>query len=208
MKTILKISVLPMIILFLFVAGCAKPPTEELNAAKAAIDGAISAGADKFAAEDAKKLNDDLQAANKQIEAKEYKKAKEMLVKLKADAEALKAAIPEKKEKAKQNALSAQDEAKKAVDEAKALLEKAPKGKGTKADIEAMKADLKGLDDSLQEIKSLIDGENYTGAIEKANSIKEKAGAVSNQIKEALEKVGAKPKAEAPKAAAPAAPKK
>jgi DNA repair exonuclease SbcCD ATPase subunit len=201
MKTLLKISVVPIILMFLVITGCSKPPTEELNAAKAAIDAAVSAGADKFAQEDLKKLNDDLQAANKEIEAKEYKKAKEMLVKLKADAEALKAAIPEKKEKAKQNALTAEEEAKKAVEEAKSLLEKAPKGKGTKADIEAMKADLKGLEDSLAEIKSLIDGENYSGAIEKANSIKEKAGNVANQIKEALEKVGAK-KAEAPKSEA------
>ena len=203
MKTILKFSVLNLILVLVFVMGCSKPPTEELNSAKAGVEAVVKEGADKFAAEDAKKLNDDIAAANKAIEAKNYKQAKEMLVKVKADAEALKTALPQKKEQAKGNAVSAQEAAKAAVAEAKALLEKAPKGKGTKADIEAMKGDLKGLEESLQEIQGLIDGENYSGAIEKANAIKEKAGAVSGQINQALEKVGAKPKAEAPKAEAP-----
>jgi hypothetical protein len=62
-----------------------------------------------------------------------------------------------------------------------------------------MKADIKGLEESLPEVQSLIDAENYAVATEKANAIKEKAAAVSDQINQALEKVGAKPKAETTK---------
>ena len=169
-----------------------------MNDAKAAVDAVIAEGAEKYAQVDAQKLNDDLAAAMAEITTQEgkmmknYSKAKEALVKVKADADTLKAGLPAKKEEAKQSAITSQTDAKTAIDDAKALLAKAPKGKGSKADIEAMKADLKGLDESLPEVQKLIDTEDYSAAIEKANAIKEKAAGVSDQINQAMEKVGAK----------------
>ena len=198
MKGVLRYSIVGLVLVLIFVVGCSKPPTEELNAAKSAVD-AVAPEASKYVAEDAKKLNDDLQAAQNEINAKNYKQAKDILLKVKADAETLKTTLPEKKELAKSNVIAAQDAAKTAVTDAKALLAKAPKGKGSKADIEAMKADIKGLEESLPEVQSLIDAEDYAVATEKANVIKEKAAAVSDQINQALEKVGAKPKAETTK---------
>jgi hypothetical protein len=193
MKSVLRYSILGLVLVLIFVVGCSKPPTEELNAAKSAVD-AVAPEASKYAAEDVKKLNDDLQAAQNEISAKNYKQAKEILVKVKADAETLKTTLPQRKEQAKNNAIAAQDVAKTAVADAKALLAKAPKGKGSKADIEAMKADIKGLEELLPEVQRLIDTENYAVATEKANAFKEKAAAVSDQINQALEKVGTKPK--------------
>jgi len=198
MKSVLRYSMAGLVLVLIFVVGCSKPPTEELNAAKSAVD-AVAPEASKYVAEDVKKLNDDLQAAQNEINAKNYKQAKEILVKVKTDAETLKTALPQKKELAKNNAIAAQEAAKTAVTDAKALLAKAPKGKGSKADIEAMKADIKGLEESLPELQGLIDAEDYAVATEKANAIKEKAAAVSDQINQALEKVGAKPKAETTK---------
>jgi hypothetical protein len=193
MKSVLRYSIPGLVLVLIFVVGCSKPPTEELNAAKSAVD-AVAPEASKYAAEDVKKLNDDLQAAQNEISAKNYKNAKEILVKVKADAETLKTTLPQRKEQAKNNAIAAQDVAKTAVADAKALLAKAPKGKGSKADIEAMKADIKGLEELLPEVQRLIDTENYAVATEKANAFKEKAAAVSDQINQALEKVGTKPK--------------
>lgn len=198
MKSVLRYLILELVLVLIFVVGCSKPPTEELNAAKSAVD-AVAPETSKYAAEDAKKLNDDLQAAQNEINAKNYKQAKEILLKVKADAETLKTTLPQKKELAKNNAIAAQDAAKTTVTDAQALLAKAPKGKGSKADIEAMKADIKGLEESLPEVQSLIDAEDYAVATEKANAIKEKAAAVSDQINQALEKVGAKPEAETTK---------
>jgi hypothetical protein len=199
MKKALTLMAVSMVLVFLF-AGCAKPPTEEMNAAKAAIDAVVADGAMKFAAEDAKKLNDGMKAVQDEIKAqesktfKDYDKAKQILAKVKADAGALKAALPAKKEEAKKNATAAQDAAIAAVAEAKALLAKAPKGKGSQADIEALRADLKGIEDSLAEVKTAFDGEDYMVAIEKSNAIKDKAAAISDQVKKAMEKVGSKKK--------------
>ena len=191
-----KYLLLGLIAAALFV-GCGKQPTQDNEAAKAAVD-AAAADAEKYAPEDAKAIKDSLQAAMDEVKTqdgktfKNYGKAKDMLTKAKSDAEALKTAIPQKKEAAKNNAISAQDAAKTAAQDAKQLLAKAPKGKGSKADIEAMKADLKGVDESLAEVQKLIEGENYGEAINKANAAKEKAGSIAEQVKQAQEKAGKK----------------
>ncbi|MDH7512626.1 MAG: hypothetical protein QHH14_06750 [Clostridiales bacterium] len=197
MKKLVRFFILGFFAVSLF-TSCAKQPSQEMTDTRAAVEAAIKEGADVYAADEQKKLNDDLTAALDEIatqDKKFFKKfgtAKEMLAKVKADAEALKAAIPAKKEAAKNAALTAQQEARAALDEAKAFLEKAPKGKGTKADIEAFTADLKGLEDSFPEIQAAIDREDFFGASNTAAMIKEKAAGVSEQIKQAIEKVKGK----------------
>jgi methyl-accepting chemotaxis protein len=182
----------------LLLMGCGKQPTEDINAAKSAVDTVIAEGAEKYASEDAKLLNDELTAALDEIKIqdgkmmKNYGKAQEMLAKVKADAETLKSSLPMKKEEAKNNALVAQEAAKTAIEEARNLLSKAPKGKGSRADIEAMKADVKGLEDSLVDVQVAVNAEDYATATEKARSIQEKAAEVSSQVTQAMEKVGAK----------------
>jgi hypothetical protein len=194
MKNVAKFMVLGVFIMSLFVS-CAKQPAQEINDAKAAVEAATNAGADVYAPDELKKLNDELATATDEVNTqskkffKKYGPAKEMLAKVKADADALAASIPAKKEAAKNAAMTAQQEAQAALEEAKALLDKAPRGKGTRADIEAMKADLKGLEDSFPEIQAAIDREDYFGASNTAATIKEKAVAISDQVKAAMEKV-------------------
>ncbi len=194
MKHFTKFLVLGIFAMSLF-TSCAKQPTEQIEAVKAAIAAAQAEGADVYAPEELKKLNDSMQAAMDEIGTqskkffKKFGPAKEMLAAVVTEAEAVKAGIPAKKEAAKNAAVLAQTEAKAMLDEAKALLDKAPKGKGTKADIEAMKADLAGLDTSFAEIQTAIDGQDYFGASGKAATIKEKAMAISDQVKAAMEKI-------------------
>jgi hypothetical protein len=197
MKKFSKFLVLGIFMVSLF-SSCAKQPTQAVDAAKAAIEAATQEGASVYAADELKKLNDDLQAAMDEVSTqgkkffKKFGTAKEMLAKVQADADALKATIPAKIEAAKSAALQAQTEARAVLDEAKALLDKAPMGKGTKADIMAMKADLGGLETSYAEIQTAIDGADYFGASAKAATIKEKATVISDQVKAAIEKVTGK----------------
>ncbi len=188
------------LVLMLIVTGCAKQPTQEMGDAQKAIGDAKAAGSEKYLPEDTKKAGDSLSAALDEIKTQDskfallrnYGKAKEMLAQVKAEAERVQTDTAAKKEEAKKNALAGQGAAKAAIDEARGLLERAPKGKGTKADIEAMKGDVKGLEDSLPELQQMIGKEDYLMAIDKATAIKEKADGVSGQIKAALEKVKAK----------------
>ena len=179
------------------IVGCSSPPSQELDSATASIKGLAAAGAEKYAPEDLKKFNDQVAAANQEIKAQEgkwfksYDKAKEMLTKVKADAEAFKPTLAAKKEEAKKNATAAQEAAKAAVEQAKTLLAKAPVGKESRADIEAMKADVKGLEDGLAEVQNLVTSEDYRTAADKAKAISDKAASVSDQVKQAMEKVAA-----------------
>ncbi|HRD02420.1 MAG TPA: hypothetical protein PLP57_07240 [Candidatus Saccharicenans sp.] len=194
MKNLMKISVLGLLVVFLF-TSCAKQPTQQIDEAKAAIDAVVKAGGDIYAKDELKRLNDDYNAAMDEVNAqskklfKKFGKAKEMLAKIKTDADGVAQLIPARKEEAKNNAINALNEAKAAFDAAKALLDKAPKGKGTKADIEAMKSDLAGLEAQLAEVQASIDQEDYLGAYDKAASIKEKANAISEQVNAAIEKI-------------------
>ncbi|MGB6864049.1 MAG: hypothetical protein WBE11_00010 [Candidatus Aminicenantaceae bacterium] len=193
MKNMIRLSVMGILVVFLL-ASCSKPQ-QALDEAKAAVEAAKSEGADIYAAEELKALNDSLTAAMDEVETqskkffKSYGGSKDMLAKVKAEADALKASIPERKEKAKNEALAMMEETKAAVEEAKTYLENAPRGKGTKADIDAFTADLKGLEDSLTSVQESIDAEEYFGALDSAKTIKEKAISISDQIKQAIEKV-------------------
>jgi colicin import membrane protein len=203
-KNFMRYAISGIALVFLF-TGCSKAPTQEMNAAKTSVDALMTEGADKYAPEDAKKVNDEVTAAMDEVKAqdskllKNYSKAKEMLAKAQADADSLKSGLAAKKEEAKKNAASALEAAKSSVDNANALLAKAPKGKGSKADIEALKSDVKGLEDSLPDVQKSIDGEDYVAAAQQANTIKEKADSVSEQVNQALAKVKTA-SAKAPKA--------
>jgi hypothetical protein len=192
-KNWVKFFGLGVLVVFLL-ASCSKP-MKEMDAAKAAIEAAVSEGADVYAKPELEKLHADLTAALDTVDAKSkkffksYGDAKEMLAAVTTKAQELKATIPAKKEAAKNAAMAAMDEAKAAVEEAKMLLANAPKGKGTKADIEAFTSDLQGLETMMPEIQTKIDSEDFFGASESAMVIKEKAAGISEQIKLAMEKV-------------------
>ena len=180
-----------------FLAGCASKPQKEIDETTAAVNAIVQEGLGKYSPENEKKLKDALAAAMDEIKVQEGKtfksfdKTKQLLADAKKMADEQKAALPAMKEQAKQNATSAVDAAKAAVEDAKKVLGQAPKGKGTAADIEALRGDVKGAEDMLTEVQGLIDKEDYAGAVTKANAIKEKAEGVSNQVQQALEKVQA-----------------
>jgi hypothetical protein len=197
MMKLSRLLVLAVVVMFIFV-GCAKAPTQEISDAKAALEAVINEGANTYTPDEIKALNDQFATAVEEANAKTGKlfasnsAAIEKLVKIKTDAEALKAVIPVKKDEAKNAALAAQTEVQTALEEAKTLLSSAPKGKGTQADIAAFTADIQAIEDSVPELQKAIDSEDYFGASEKAKSIKEKSVSISDQIKQAIEKVAAK----------------
>ena len=185
---------LSMLVMASMLTGCAKPPTQEMDAAKVAIDAAIAAGADKYAKDGLKSINDAWAAVQDEVKKQEgklfknYDNAKSMIAKVTADAGALKTEAIQKKEAAKQAANADAAAATAAIAQAKALLAEAPTGKGTKAEIEAMKADLAGIEGSVAEITTLITSEEYYAASDKAKLISAKAAEISAQVQAAIDK--------------------
>ena len=176
------------------VVACGKPPQQEIDAAKAALDAAKSAQADKWASTDYQTAESSLSAAQLEVDAqaqkwfKNYDKAKELMNTAKADAEKAATAAVANKETAKNEATTAIADATTALEAAKTALAGAPKGKDTKADLELFKQDLEGLAATLTEAQTAMGTEDYMGAKDKANSIKEKATSISDQIAQAAAK--------------------
>ena len=178
--------------------ACAKAPTEEINATKAAVDAAVAEGAQQYTPEDYKMVADGLAAANAEIKVQEEKffknfdKASQILAKTKADAVALKGKVAARKEELKKAAIATMAQANTELVAAKELLAKAPKGKGSKAEIEAMTTDLAGVEAMIPEVQPLIDKGDFIGANEKANAILARVTAIIDEVKAAQAKVGAK----------------
>ena len=78
-----KWLVVVLSLVFLFV-GCSKPPEVEQKAAKAAMDAAMSAGADKYAAADLDAAKKKWDEAESQVKDKKYKEAKQTYIDAKA----------------------------------------------------------------------------------------------------------------------------
>lgn len=194
MRNVTKSLALVLAVAFTLM-GCAKQPAQQIAEAEAAIQAIEDAKGRIYAGEELGKLRGDLQAARDEISGqskkffKNYGQAKDMLAEVVADAEAVQALIPGRVEEAKYDAEAAINEAKAAWDEAKALLAKAPTGKGTKADIEAMKSDLAGLEAAMVEAQDAYYAEDFIGAADKAMAITEKASDIAQQIKAAIAKV-------------------
>jgi hypothetical protein len=197
MKKMMKLMVLVAAAAVVF-SACGSKPTQIIDEAKAQVEALAKEGADKYAPEELKKLNDNLTAALDEVKGQEGKlfkkfgKSVEILNQVKADAETLKAALPAKIEAAKNAALALQTAAGVAVKEAEALLKKAPLGKIRKADIQALKADLKGLNESLPQIQTALDAQDYIGAADQAKAIQEKAMSIVDKINQAIGKVKGK----------------
>ncbi len=181
----------------LLLAGCGSAPTAEINNTKAALTEAQSEEVRAYAPESLKAAEDELNKALAEVQnqdgrfffSRDYKRASEMLkvasdlaekaqadaqvnrTRMKADAEAALAALP---------AL---------INEAKRILARAPRGKDTRADLEAMQEDLRLADEALSEANQAMSQEKYLDALTKANSAKEKADAIIEQVGRALAKV-------------------
>jgi hypothetical protein len=194
MKNLFKLIIIGMVSAFLL-TGCAKPPTQEIADTKSTIEAVTNADTQTYAADELAKLNTDMTAALAEVKVQEdkflfkkYDNAKTMLAAVKTDADNVKTIAAQRKEEAKNKAVAAQGEAAAAIEAAKALVAQAPTGKDTKAEIEMMKADLTGLDESLAALQQTIDAEKYTDAVDSANIIKEKAASISTEVQAALDK--------------------
>jgi hypothetical protein len=175
--------------------ACGKAPTAEIEATKAAIDAAVSEGAEKYTPEQLQEINTQMTTAMVEVKSQESKflkdfdGAKKMLAQVKAEAEALKGNVGVVKQELNDKASAGLEQADSAVAEASALLENAPRGKGSQDDIEAMKADISGLGASLLEVQPLIDAGDYQAAISKNEAIISRAGEISEEIRAAQAKM-------------------
>ena len=181
----------------LMLTACAKPPTEQIEAAEKAIKEAQTSGASTYTPDEYAKIEGALAALKKEAADQEgkfalfrdYGKVEQLAVTAKGEAERVKTEAIQKKEEAKAAALQAQQVAQEAVKSTLELVAKAPTGKD-RAALESIKADAEALKASLNQVQMSIDTADYPTAQTKAKAIHEKSQAVSHEIETALAKIG------------------
>jgi hypothetical protein len=191
------LTMLPVMCALLILTACAKPPTEQVEAAEKAIKEAQASGASTYVPDEYTKIEGTLAALKKEETDQEgkfalfrdYGKVEQLAVTAKSEAERLKTEATKKKEEAKAAALQAQQVAQEAVKTTLELVSKAPTGKD-RAALESIKADAEGLKASLNQVQMAIDTSDYPTAQTQAKAIHEKSHAVSQEIEAALAKIG------------------
>jgi len=189
-------SVFVLLATVLLLAGCASKPDQEIAAAQKALEAARTAEADLYSADAYTAASDALKSAEAEIAAQDqkssfsrnYDRAKELLAQVKTQAESAASTAGANKEQVTTEAQTAQTEAQAAIDAAKEALAKAPKGKGTKADLEALQGDLTAAETSFGEAKASLDGGKFMDARNQFKAVKEKADAVAADIQQATQK--------------------
>jgi hypothetical protein len=198
-KTKMRLSLLIAICIAasLSFVGCASAPTAEIDATKAAVTAAQTDDIRTYASDSLKTAEDTLAKATGEVQtqdgksgfSRDYKAASELLkqakdaaAKAQTDAQANKA-----KTKADAEALIAGLATQLA--DAKKALATAPKGKDTKAELEALQNDLKSADEAAAAASTAISQEKFMDALGQAKTAKAKADGVIEQVAAAKAKI-------------------
>jgi hypothetical protein len=191
-----RIIVIFAIFALMVFIGCAKAPEQEMQNANTAIEAARTAEAEDYAPDAFQVAMDTLNAANAaKTEAdgkfalfRSYGKAKELFVRAEALANEAATQAEAEKERVKEEVTGSLIQAKAVLDSADMALKKAPKGKGSKADIELIKNDLAAAQSSFDEGQNDFDAGKYKAAQAKVEAAMQKARAVIDEIEQAKAK--------------------
>ncbi len=177
------------------IAGCAKPPTAEIDAAKQALEAAKAAEAGEYAPSALASATDAQAAVDAEVAAqakkfalfRSYKKTAELVAAAKSSAEEAARRAAAEKERARNEASNLIAQAKQTLEEARTLLANAPRGKGSQADIKALESDLAGIEMSIVEVDNVFASGRFLQAKAKAESALRNAQNLKNTITTAIE---------------------
>jgi len=176
-------------------AGCAEAPTADIEAARVAFEAAGQAEAGQYAAASYTTAQDARTQLEAELKAQEdkfglfrsYEKAKELAVTARAAAEEAEQDAVAEKQRQRDEATALIADVKAALEETKVLLENAPRGKGTQADLEAMKLDLANVEAALDSADGALAGNRYADAKSQAQSARDTVLKVKSSIEQAIE---------------------
>jgi len=168
----------------------------EMTNAKAAVEAAKAAEADRYVPAEYRAVQDSLNTAMTEVENQKskfvlFRSYKKVTVKLNntvAQANTVKENAGIRKEEVKNQAQQTLAEATTLVTEVKDLILKAPKGKEGKEALEAIQSDLALVEASLAEVSTLINGGDYLTALDKVKAANDKAASLKAELEEAIAK--------------------
>lgn len=165
-------AILSLCVAFAFIS-CAKAPTAEADAARAAVS-AAAANPDVpvYAADTLKRAQSQLSDMEAELKAKAYDKAKASAIDAKASAEKSISDAAAGKEAARSQAASLLAELKTSVADADKLLSQARKLRRAKLDYAALGTELDGIKATVQDAQSDYDNGSYASSADKAADAK------------------------------------
>jgi ABC-type transporter Mla subunit MlaD len=191
----LSLFVLAVFALGMVLSGCSKPPEAEKEAAKKAMDAAISVGADQYASSDLKAAKEVWDTAESQMKERKYKEAKQSYLDAKAAFGKAAAAVETGKKAVADQANAAlktlEDEWKKLGVTANKM-EKKLKGKK-----EAWTADVKAISEGLAKSKEMIASapSEAKAKLDELRTLIDRWGTTFKEMAKSPSKPKAKPKA-------------
>ena len=195
-----KLSIgLATLSLMLLLAGCAKEPTEQINAAKAALDNAKAIEADRYVPEEYTVVQDSLNSALAVIEqqnskfalTRNYDKAKKTLEDVVTMADQNHQNAITRKDETRTEVQQTLAEVKAALQESKYLIAEAPKGKEGRAALAEIQDELSVVESSMNEVTVLVNNGDYLTAQDKANAGLVKVQSLNDELKGAIAKKSA-----------------
>jgi phage-related tail fiber protein len=188
--------VLAALALLALVVGCSKPPEAEMQKANTAMEAARAAEAETYVPDAFRAAMDSLNAANAAKQEQDskfalfrsYGKAKEMFVRAEDMFNNVTTEAVAEKERVKTQVTQMLAEAKAVMDTASMDLLKAPKGKGSRADIELIKNDLTAAQTGYSEAEADFNAGRYMVAKGKTDAVISKARAIIDEIAKAKAK--------------------
>ena len=196
MKRNVLLTIVALAGMALLFTSCAKLPEMEMTNAKAAVEAAKAAEADRYVPAEYRAVQDSLNTAMTEVENQKskfvlFRSYKKVTVKLNntiALANTVKENAGIRKEEVKNQAQQTLAEATTLVTEVKDLILKAPKGKEGKEALEAIQSDLALVEASLAEVSTLINGGDYLTALDKVKAANDKAASLKAELEEAIAK--------------------
>jgi len=176
--------------------GCSKPPEAEMQRASSAMEAARAAEAETYVADSFRNASDTLNAATAAKQEQDskfalfrsYGKSKEMFVKAEEMFNNVSTEAVAEKERVRVEVTQMLFDAKAVFDSATAALAKAPRGKGSKADIELIKGDLATVQTQIADAEADITATKYMVAKGKIESLVSKTRAIIDEIAAAAAK--------------------
>ncbi len=174
----------------LTLVGCSKPPEAEMQAANAAFDAARGAEAEAYVPDVYRAAMDTLNAAMAMKQEQDgkfalfrsYGKSKEVFLKSEGMAKQVAMDAAAEKERVKARVTELLTQARAALDSTTAALAKAPRGKGSKAEVELMKSDLGAAEASFTDAQNDFNAGKYLSAQSKVQAVVDRAHKLSDEI--------------------------
>jgi hypothetical protein len=195
-----RVSLFLAALALLSVIGCSKAPEVEMQNSQTAMQAAAGSEAEQYAPQAYQMAMDTLNAAKAAKEEQDskfalfrsYEKSKNMFIAAQALAEKAKATAEQEKERVRLEVTDLMTKVQAAIDGATKALETAPKGKGSKADIELIKNDLASVNAGFADAKADFDAGKYLVAKTKYEAVMAKAQNIVSEIEAAKAKKAGK----------------